>query len=895
MIHLLHRLSLPARRDAGLLVASLALAGCHASPPAPAPDTRTVSSRPSPSARPNDATPSIPATTAAVPASDSVVPRGGSDVTPVHTAAAEQALFTTADGYRLELVAAEPLVQDPVAIDFDADGRMYVVEMRGFMPNLQGTGEDRPIGRIVVLEDTDDDGKMDRKTIFLDSLVLPRSIKVLEHGVLVAETPNLWFVHDTNGDLKADSKELVRSDYGTRQSNPEHNANGLLWGIDNWIHNANYGGQFRLGADGKIVFRKTQDEGQWQVSSDEHGRLYRNSNEDPLRADLVPSHYAMRNPNLPSPRGIYEQVTRNVPVWPGHKTPAVNRGYREETLRTTDSTLAHYTSAGSPTAYVGDRLPAELRRSVFVTEPAGNLVGRMIMDEDSTGMPRARPAYDHAEFITNSDQRFRPVNLATAPDGTMYVVDMYRGIIQHRVFITGYLEQKIIERGMEQPVGLGRIWRVVHTTTKRGERPQLAHKSSAELVQLLAHPNGWWRTTAQRLLVERGDHSVAPALRQLARTNTDERARLHALWTLDGLGEADVATVTSALGDRSQYVRAAAIRIAEPWLAQPAHPIVARVLALASDRSPDVRRQLAASLGELPLATRDAALAKVIASSGDDPVVADMVVTGLSGHEMDFLERLLASKSLDASRAASVVRSLSGAVIASRDTTAVRRLVALVEQTSRPRWERIALMGGGGRPVPGPFGQIGAAEGAPPRGPRGGRGGFVVALPAPPHELIAAMASRDSVLSASASRFAGGLDWPGKSAPQPRERALTAEEQARYAAGEKQYLATCSACHQARGTGLAGVAKPLVGSPWVLGPPVRLIRIVLHGKEGEMLMPPIGSSLTNDQIANVLTYVRRSWGNSASPVTPIDVREVRGATAGRNKPWTEAELGKITR
>src|SRR5829696_8042712 len=186
------------------------------------------------------------------------LPRGADDA-PVLTPAQTLASYRLPAGYRLELVAAEPLVQDPVAIDFDADGRM------------------------VVVEDTNDDGKMDRKTIFLDSLVLPRSVKVLEHGVLVAETPNLWLARDTNGDLEADSKTLVRDDYGTKQSNPEHNANGLVWGIDNWIHNANYGGQFRVGADGKIVFRKTPNEGQWGVSSDEYGWLYRNSNEDPLR------------------------------------------------------------------------------------------------------------------------------------------------------------------------------------------------------------------------------------------------------------------------------------------------------------------------------------------------------------------------------------------------------------------------------------------------------------------------------------------------------------------------------------------------------------------------------------------------------------------------------------
>ncbi|MEO6528657.1 MAG: PVC-type heme-binding CxxCH protein, partial [Gemmatimonadaceae bacterium] len=506
-----------AGRRAGMLGVALALGSCR-STPAPAADPRSETSL-------AVATGATQAATTPASATDTTKPAlpAGSAVTPVHTPEGEHALFKTADGYRLELVAAEPLVQDPVAIDFDADGRMYVVEMRDYMPNLQGTGEDRPIGRIVVLEDTNDDGRMDRKTVFLDSLVLPRAIKVLEHGVLVAETPNLWLVHDTDGDLRADSRELVRSDYGTKQSNPEHNANGLLWGIDNWIHNANYPGQFRIGADAKVIFRKTQNEGQWGVSSDEHGRLYRNSNEDPLRADLVPSHYSARSASFSSPRGVYEQLTRNIAVWPGHKTPAVNRGYREETMRVADSTLAHYTSAGSPTAYVGDRLPAELRKSVFVTEPAGNLVGRLIIEDDARGMPRARAAYERSEFITNDDQRFRPVNLATAPDGTMYVVDMYRGIIQHRVFITGYLEQKIIERGMEQPIGLGRIWRVVHASTRRGERPQLSKRSSAELVPVLAHPNGWWRITAQRLLVERGDRSVAPALRQLARSSADDR------------------------------------------------------------------------------------------------------------------------------------------------------------------------------------------------------------------------------------------------------------------------------------------------------------------------------------------------------------------------------------
>ena len=796
-------------------------------------------------------------------------------VAPVHSPEDERARFHAVDGYRLELVASEPLVQDPIAIDFDADGRMYVVEMRGYMPNLQGTGEDRPTGRIVVLEDTDHDGRMDKSTIFMDSLVLPRAVKVLEHGVLVGAPPNLWLARDTTGDLRADTRELIRNDYGNPKGNPEHSANGLFWGIDNWIHSANYAGQLRVGADGHVIFRTAPEEGQWGISSDEYGRLYRNSNEDPLRADLISSHYAMRNPNLPSLAGVYQQLTPNVAVWPAHKTPAVNRGYRAETMRA-DSTLAHYTSAGGPTAFVGDRLPAELRRSVFITESAGNLVGRLIVRDSADGIPVARTAYDHKEFITGSDERFRPVSLATAPDGTLYVVDMYRGIIQHRAFITGYLEQKIAERGLEQPIGLGRIWRVVHTSTVRDETPHLSTKTPAALVPVLAHANGWWRMTAQRLIVERGDTTVAPALRQMLRTHADDRARLHAIWTLDGLGRADRASIEAALVDRSAPVRAAAIRIAEPMLAAGDTAMRAAVMRLVPDRDPTVRRQLAASAGELATSVREDALRDIVARSGDDPVVADLVVSALGGRELAFLERLLTVGGSDAARAAPVTRALARALVASRDSASVQRVLVLAGEARRPRWQRLALLDGAARPT-------------------GQRGGFVVALGAQPTGLLAAMASPDTALRTRAAKVAESLSWPGKRDAAPTVRPFTAVERARYSTGHQQFLATCSACHQVGGTGLAGVAKPLVGSPWVLGRPERLIRIVLHGKEGTMLMPPIGAALSNDQIAAVLTYVRRSWGNSASAIDGAAVQEVRGATAGRKKPWTEEELQRIGR
>lgn len=868
---------------AAILVGALGVGSCSAKPSASAPAPI--------------AAPAAASTAAATPVAGGDSAARAQAVTPVHTPEQELAGFRLPEGYRAELVAAEPLVQDPVAVDFDADGRMYVVEMRGYMPNIQGKGEDQPVGRIVVVEDTNDDGRMDRKTIFMDSLVLPRAVKVLEHGVLVAATPNLWLARDTNGDLRADTRELVRDDYGTTRSNPEHNANGLLWGIDNWIHNANYGGQFRVDSAGRIIFRRAAESGQWGVSMDDYGRMYRNSNEDPLRGELIPSHYAMRNPALATMRGVHEQLTRNVPVWPAHKTPAVNRGYRPETMRP-DSSLAHYTAAGSPTAYVGDRLPAELRSSVFVTEPAGNLVGRFIVRDEPDGSRTARTAYERAEFLTATDERFRPVNLATAPDGSLYVVDMYRGIIQHRTYITGYLEQQIVSRGMEQPIGLGRIWRITHGSATRGPKPQLSRRSPAELVPVLSHASGWWRITAQRLLVERGDRSVAPALRTMLRTSTDDRARLHALWTLDGLGAADAATIGLALRDASPHLRAAAARIAEPSLARGDASLTAAIVRLVGDSAAIVRRQAAASLGELPIARRDPVLLDLGARIGDDPIVADLVVSAVAGRELPFLERLLGAGARAGERSAATVQALSTVVLASRKPADVQRLVTLAGDEALPRWQRLALLSGGrvaggGRafgPPGGGGGQGGPGGGGQARGP-------LVELTAPPTGLLAATASSDSALREQAVRIGQTLGWPGKvrTATAPPARPLTDVERARFAAGEQQYAGSCAGCHQAGGIGLAGVAKPLVGSPWVLGPPVRLIRIVMHGKEGQMLMPPLGGSMTDEQMASVLTYVRRAWGNAATPISPSEINETRGATMGRNRPWTEAELSTVNR
>ncbi len=546
------------------------------------------------------------------------------------------------------------------------------------MPNAAGDNEREPVGRISVLEDEDDDGRMDKSTVFMDGLVLPRTVKVLDKGVLIAEPPNLWLARDTNGDLKADTKEVVNKEFGRAQGNPEHNANGLMWGIDNWIYTSEHDALLRP-KGGKFEPHPTLLRGQWGVTMDDVGRVFRNWNEGALYVDLFPARYLARNPNLVRTRGAYEPLMKpeDQSVWPVRPTRGVNRGYREGTLRA-DGTLTSYVAAGTPVVYRGDRLPGDLRGNVFVTEPAGNLVHRLIVTDDGAGGLAARNAYPKAEFLASTDERFRPVNLLSAADGTLYVVDMYRGIIQHRAYQSDYLQAQIASRKLEQPIGYGRIYRVVHESRRRGVKPSLSNVGSAALVELLDHANGWWRDTAQRLLVERGDASVVPALKaRAAARETAERTRLHALWTLDGLDALDVETVTGALADGSPHVRAAAVRMAERWLREPGpeHPLRAAVLKLASDTAPAVTRQVALTLGELPDEARDVretALNDLLIAHGDDPVLVDAAISSLKGREAAALERLLAATAKSAAGAAECARVPQALVLRCRERNECR-------------------------------------------------------------------------------------------------------------------------------------------------------------------------------------------------------------------------------
>ncbi|MEX0821672.1 MAG: c-type cytochrome [Rhodothermales bacterium] len=773
--------------------------------------------------------------------------------------------FYLPPGFGIEIVAAEPMVEDPVAIDFDADGRMWVVEMRGYMPNVDGTGERTPNGRITVLEDVDGDGRMDERAVFLDSLVLPRAVKALDRGILVAEPPYLWLARDTTGDLRADVKEVVRDDYGRRASNPERNPNGLVWGLDNTLLSVWHDQDLRVDAKGNWSAIPTLHTAQWGVSVDDFGYAFKNSNADPLRIDLIPATYYARNPNLERRQGAYVDLVDDDSVWPVRPTPGINRGYQDHMLRE-DSTLAIFTAAGSPVVYRGDRLPPELVNDVFVSEPAGNLVRRFAVERGADGsMTAANPYQDvQGEFLASTDERFRPVNLYSAPDGTLYVVDFYRGIVQHRDYLTEYLEDYILKKGLDRPLGMGRIYRITHKDYERDERPRLSDLSAAELAEVLRHPNGWWRDAAQRLIVERGDTSAVNVLREMVTSAGDESVRLHALWTLDGL---NVDVPHAASEDASPYVRSAWVRHREGTL---------DLLDVLDEVDPIVRRQVAASIGTLPGAPALESVAALLVRQGTDSIAVDAALSGVYGREAELLEFLLAHRDAVDLRDAIAMATAAALNGGERDV-----VFAASGEEDRPAWQRLAILHG-----------ILAFAPEPPEDTTRWSEFEPHALDDVPAGLITAAESDDEDVRRAAGQALDRFTWPGKPRPdRPDVRPLSAREQELFDRGRDLYLTTCSVCHGTEGQGREAEGPALAGARWVNGDEDPLIRILLHGLEGNGLMPP-QRRLSDGELAAVLTYIRRAWGHRGSVVTEDEVEEVRGRTASRDRPWTEQELGE---
>ena len=795
---------------------------------------------------------------------------------PILTPEQELKTLRLPKGYKAQLVASEPMIETPIAMSWDDQGRLYVVEMRGYMNDIDAAGEDKPICRISRLEDTDGDGVMDKKTVFVDHLLMPRGVMALGDGAVVSEPPNLTFYHDTDGDGVADKSEVISTSYARAGGQPEHMANTPTWCMDNWIWSAAHSERYRY-TGGKFIAETSRSGGQWGLTQDDWGRRYFNYNSDLLRCDLLPPQMYLRNPNVRDMLALNYQVMKDQSTWPSVPTPGVNRGYEPKQLRP-DGSLATVTGTCGPCVYRGD-LMKELRGNVFAAEPCGMMVKRMILNE-SGGVITANNAYQGKEFLTSTDERFRPVNINNGPDGALYVVDIARGIVQHKAFITHYLEANIKARKLEQPINLGRIWRIMPENAK----PAVVKlpKAAADIVPFLDHANGHIRDTAQRLLVEKADPATIPLVKALAATAKTPQGRSQALWTLDGLNALATApeVLTIALKDTNEKVRVTAVRLCNVAM-------VPQLLTMTGDPSPEVRVHLAAQLSTSPLPEAQTAVLALL-KKGGSPLLNDAIATGVRGRELEVLEQLMAQPAgkTDELAKSGLLQMLANCVMNERRGARITTLLDLTAKQAENSPRQLSLLNGmAGTPLDKKSKTV----------PR-----KLLYLEARPASLDTVQASKDKAIKKLVASIDGSLAWPGKPGvpPPPVVIPLTAAQQKLFDQGKTIFAGLCAACHQPTGTGLDGLAPPLVDSDWLLGPADRPIKIVLNGVGGPLVvggrtwrleMPPL-PILNDEQIASVLTYLRREWEHNASPVAPADVAKVRAANAKRTKSWTAEEL-----
>ena len=512
--------------------------------------------------------------------------------------------FYLPKGYRIELVASEPMINEPVAIAWDGNGKMYVAQMMTYMQDIDAVHENEPWSRISVLEDTDGDGKMDKSTVFIDSMVLPRIMLPLDNRVIVGETynRNLYSYQDTNGDGRADEKILLLEDTVRDNRNLEHQDANMIWSIDNWLYVTNKAFRYRF--TNNVFVRDTLPEpavGQWGLTQDATGRLFFS------RAGAeIPALGFQQHPIYGSLEMENKWDESFMEPWPIVGTLDAQGGPRR--IREGDSTLNRFTGVAGQEIFLGDKMPPAYG-DLFIPEPVGRLVRRAKVHHVDGKIILENP-YHQTEFLASTDPLFRPVGAATGPDGCLYIVDMYRGIIQEGTWVGegSYLREVVKEKGYDKFVGRGRIYRIIHEDLEPGEKPDLLNKTSEELITYLGHPNGWWRNTAQKLIVLRGDKSIVTDLVELVKGNESWLAhivnsdkdfaleRLHALWTLEGLDAIDKTVLKIALKDNDPRVRTGAIRISDRYLKANDEEIFDLLKTLTNDTDPEVLQQLILTL-----------------------------------------------------------------------------------------------------------------------------------------------------------------------------------------------------------------------------------------------------------------------------------------------------------
>ncbi|MCH6201008.1 dehydrogenase [Aquiflexum sp. LQ15W] len=812
------------------------------------------------------------------------------DSSPPKSPQEELETFEIEKGFKIQLVAAEPMVQDPIALTFDEDGRLWVVEMRGFMTDIDGTEEQQPLGRISVLEDEDGDGVMDKSTIYLDSLIMPRALGLIKGGALVAENNSLWITKDMDSDLKADSKVLLDSTY-SQNGIPEHSDNGLLRNIDNWYYNVKSKLRYR-NQGGEWVRDSTEARGQWGVSHDDQGRLFYNYNWSQLHADLVPANYLSRNKNHSPSTGIDHGLTIDRRIFPIRPNLAVNRGYIPGTLDE-EGKLLEFTSACSPLVFRSTLFPKEYYGNAFVCENAGNLVKRNVVKQNGIFLEAFDPNPGR-EFLASTDERFRPVNSTIGPDGALYIADMYRGMVQHGSYVTPYLREQTLKRDLVFPVHLGRIWRIVPEDWEPSPNPKLSKESSMDLIQRLSHPDGWHRDMAQRLLVEREDVSIKSDLEDLARNGKSELGRFHGLWTLEGLGLITPDLLFDLLDDPSILLQKTAIRLLEIFAPQD-KTIQTNLGQLLTSKVMDapIEVSLQMALSAYALNTEDASiiLEKIISRFGENALVRDAVMSSLGNREFDFLGKLWISENWTTTDPSKEIflEMLTVSIVRKRDPKELESLLTILDASpENSDWKHQVVL----------TGMAIQAANSGTKGP--------LALKKEPPLL---KRTDLKIEPARVEMLKSMFSWPGYTPKLLEMSANSLDEKGmqQFALGRQKYLVTCAGCHGSDGAGVNRMGPPLAASEWVIGDEIRLSLILLHGMEGPLevsgkkydapeILPvmPSHSTMDDASIAAILTYIRNEWGNQAPAISGRTVSSTRHTSQGRVYPWTAPELIKHT-
>ncbi|MGC4013607.1 MAG: c-type cytochrome [Luteolibacter sp.] len=716
--------------------------------------------------------------------------------------------FQIAPGFVIEPFASEPMVVEPVAMDFDPAGRAWICEMVGFMPDLDGKGEDVPQGRLVVLEDTDHDGKADKRTVFLDKVLLPRAIAVFPDGVLFVDNYRLLWVKRDGLKVVGEPEEVAKDWIaGGKGGNPEHKSNGLVRGLDNWLYNAKSDKRIRR-IDGKWVVESTQNRGQWGICRDDYGRLYYNDNSTFLWGNLVAPNLLDGNPGVNLKVKDFVQIGPNS-TWPIRVTPGVNRGYmaksngyNEDTLDPKTFKLINATAASGPMIYRGINFPAEWYGRGLSPEPSVNLV-KAIQITDSNGKLSGSHPFGKSEWLASTDERFRPVNLYNAPDGSVLLLDMHHGLLQHKTYMTTYLRDQYASRLLDKPAdGQGRIYRIRYKTGPLETVTDLTKLDGEALVKMLAHKNGWQRDMAQRYLIERGDASVVPLLEKLAGVEGFPLGSINALWTLEGLGKLTATPLASALGSKDPKVVCSALWVSTKLPEAEFKKLADKIVKL-QPANDEVKIYLARALGPVATPEAFAKLADLVSKDGKESLVKAAAYSGLKGRIAEFKDAT-AGKIKDAAFLAWLDQGLKGPV---------------------------AKVSGAG---------------------------------------------------------------------------LAGEHLESFNRGKAMFLgeAACFGCHGADGQGLPNLGPPLDKSEYVTGSPERLAKILLHGLSGpvtvagetytpagEMPALYVNPAMTDAKLADVATYVRREWTNTADQVKPELFTKVREATKDQaGRPYTEATL-----